>query len=245
MKCAFYTLATDDFVPGVYCLAKSLKRVTKIPLYCLGLNLNKQSKKHLESVGCQVIDTSYLGSKTSKYQPYRENPNFANNAYNKLHLWNQDFDKIIYLDADIVVLKNIDHIFELDMDFGACPTFQMIFNKEMKKYTSMSYNYGYFNSGVMVLKPSSNVYNGLLCDKDIVSTPHDPSDQGFLNHFFKDKWWRLNPIYNYTRRVFDVVPSNWQKLKNDICVLHFTLEKPWKKKEDTEINKIWWEINEN
>jgi hypothetical protein len=61
MKCAFYTLATDDFVPGVYCLAKSLKRVTKIPLYCLGLNLNKQSKKHLESVGCQVIDTSYLG----------------------------------------------------------------------------------------------------------------------------------------------------------------------------------------
>ena len=245
MKCAYYTVATDDFIPGVYCLAKSLRRVSKIPLYCIGLNVNKANKDKLATVGCKVIDTEYLGSKTSKYQSYRENPNFANNCFNKLHLWCQEFDKIIYFDADIVVLKNVDHVFGYDMKFGACPTFQMGVNKDTGKIVSMSYNYGYFNSGVMVLKPSYETYNALLVDKDIVSTPHDPSDQGFLNHFFKDKWHRLSPIYNYTRRVFDVAPKNWQELKHEVCVLHFTLEKPWKKKEDTEINKIWWEINDS
>jgi glycogenin glucosyltransferase len=245
MKCSYFTLATDDFIPGVICLAKSLKRLTSIPLYCLGLNLSLDSKEKLKSVGCKFVETSYLGSKTSKFQPYRENPNFANNAYNKIHLWSQDFDKIIYFDADIVVLKNTDHIFDMDIDFGASPTFQMIFNRELKKYTSMSYNYGYFNSGVLVLKPSIEIFNDMLAKKDVIHTPNDPSDQGFLNHYFKDKWWRLDPIYNYTRRVFDVHPANWQKLKSDVCVLHFTLEKPWKKRENTEINKIWWDINDS
>ena len=51
MKCAYYTVATDDFIPGVYCLAKSLRRVSKIPLYCIGLNVNKANKDKLATVG--------------------------------------------------------------------------------------------------------------------------------------------------------------------------------------------------
>jgi glycogenin glucosyltransferase len=96
----------------------------------------------------------------------------------------------------------------------------------------------------MVLTPSSKVYQELLEAKDLVETPKDPSDQGLLNHYFANRWHRLKPIYNFTRRVYDVAPHKWREMKNDVCILHFTLEKPWKKRNNTEINKIWWEIND-
>jgi glycogenin glucosyltransferase len=97
----------------------------------------------------------------------------------------------------------------------------------------------------MILKPDKKIFEELVKMKDIIETPKDPSDQGLLNHYFFKKWFRLKPIYNFTRRVFDVAPIKWRELRNEICVIHYTLEKPWKKREDTEINKLWWEINDS
>jgi len=244
-KFAYFTVASDDFTPGVYCLAKSLQKITQYPLYVISINITEENKKKLESVGCNIIDTEYLGSKTCKPQPYRENPNFANNCYNKIHLWNQDFDKIIYFDADVLVIKNIDHLFEIEADFAAGSSFQTILDAKTGKPTKAGWRGDYFNSGVMILKPDKKIFEELIIMKDTVETPKDPSDQGLLNHCFAGKWHRLKPIYNFTRRVFDVAPYKWKELRNEICVIHYTLEKPWKKREDTDINKLWWEVNDS
>ena len=242
MKHAYYTVASDDFTSGVYCLAKSLHKVSDYKLNVISIDISEKNKFLLESIGCKIISVDYIGSKTCKPQNYRENPNFANNCYNKLHLWNQDCDKIIYFDADCIVVKNIDHLFNSEFDFGAGSSFETSYCTKTRKLTKAGWKSDYFNSGFMVLTPDKKIYSDLIVAKDTVETPKDPSDQGLLNYYFQNKWHRLKPIYNFTRRVFDIAPSKWKEMKNDICVIHFTLEKPWKKKEDTEINKIWWSI---
>lgn len=238
-------MATDDYVAGVVCLFKSLKKVTNYPLYCIGINISKENNLLLQSLGCQVIELERLTSKTCKPHPYYKNLDFADNCFNKIHLWNQDYDKIIYLDADIIVIKNIDHLFELDYEFAAGSSFQTEYCSRTGKPLQGGWKSDYFNAGFLVLKPSKQVYSDLMIMKDTVETPKDPSDQGLLNYYFRNKWHRLKPIYNFTRRVHDVAPKKYQEMKNDICVLHFTLEKPWNKKEDTEINKMWWSINDS
>lgn len=245
MKKAYFTVASNDYVPGAYCLAKSLMKVGGSNLNVIGIDISNENKCLLKSIGCEVIDTEYLGSKTCKPQKYRDNPNFANNCYNKIHLWNQPFEKIIYFDADVIVVKNVDHLFDLQHEFAAGSSFQTTFCTKTGRALKAGWRGDYFNSGVMVLTPSSKTYKELLVAKDTVETPKDPSDQGLLNRYFENKWHRLKPIYNFTRRVFDVAPYKYHELKNDICILHFTLEKPWKERNNTEINKIWWEINDS
>ena len=49
-KFAYFTVASDDFTPGVYCLAKSLKKITQYPLYVISINITEENKKKLESI---------------------------------------------------------------------------------------------------------------------------------------------------------------------------------------------------
>jgi lipopolysaccharide biosynthesis glycosyltransferase len=77
--------------------------------------------------------------------------------------------------------------------------------------------------------------------KDIVCCDKDPSDQGFLNYYYKDQWDKLSPIYNATRRVFSADPIKWASIEPDISVIHYTLEKPWHSTSHDKIEKLWWE----
>ena len=61
-KFAYFTVASDDFTPGVYCLAKSLKKITQYPFHVISINITEENKKMLQLVGCNIIDTEYLGS---------------------------------------------------------------------------------------------------------------------------------------------------------------------------------------
>ena len=39
--------------------------------------------------------------------------------YSKLHMFGMtDYDKLLYLDADTMVTRNLDHVFELDYDIA-------------------------------------------------------------------------------------------------------------------------------
>ena len=43
-------------------------------------------------------------------------------TFTKIALWRQtQYSKIVYLDADMVVLQNLDHLFQLDVPFAAAP----------------------------------------------------------------------------------------------------------------------------
>lgn len=157
----------------------------------------------------------------------------------KLHLWNlTQYDRILYLDADTLVVNNVDHLFELplEIDFAASPEL------------------GFpdcFNSGVMLLKPSSVVFKK-LCQHALTVESFDGGDQGLLNTFFGDgsrgheseilhlnsndlsaanrkTWFRLSFTYNMEmHKVYRLYIPAAMRYQDQHHILHFIgKQKPW------------------
>jgi alpha-N-acetylglucosamine transferase len=83
------------------------------------------------------------------------NPLFSRNwalTLSKFEIFNlTQFDKIIYLDADIMMLKNIDHLFEY-------PHLTSALDGE---YFNIWPDKPHFNAGILVIEPNSDEYKKL------------------------------------------------------------------------------------
>ncbi|KAL7753503.1 glycogenin glucosyltransferase [Sorochytrium milnesiophthora] len=140
-----------------------------------------------------------------------------NVSFTKLHVWRlTQFDKIVFLDADVLVLRNIDELFEYD-ELSAAP------------------DCGWpniFNSGVFVAQPSIDTFTSLLAHLESRGS-FDGGDQGLLNQYFSD--WATTPsrhipfTFNVTpTTVYSYAPA-YRYFRQDVRVLHFIgSDKPWK-----------------
>lgn len=101
----------------------------------------------------------------------------------KLHVFRlTSYRKIIFMDADMLPIKPISHLFHLPSAFAAVP------------------DVGWpdiFNSGFLVLEPGQEKFNGIM---DVVKTKGswDGGDQGVLNEWVGSNWHRLSFTYNTT-----------------------------------------------
>ena len=143
-------------------------------------------------------------------------------VYTKLRLWQRtEYQKLVYIDADAVVLSNLDELLDRPR-FAAAPC------------TTAP---DQFNSGVMVLEPSRATFDDMMARRAELHS-YDGSDQGFLNSYFSE-WFegppehRLPLIYNVPRILAYYRPA-WMRLEGKIKVLHYYgPRKPWN-------NKIGW-----
>lgn len=97
-------------------------------------------------------------------------PGWVNSGYTKLRIWDLQFDRIVYLDADTLVVDCIDELFQLNIkgepgSFAAAPD---VFPPDK------------FNAGVLVVRPASQVFQAMLQHISVLPT-HDGGDTGFLN----------------------------------------------------------------
>ena len=93
----------------------------------------------------------------------------------KFHAWRLTFlRKVIFLDADTLILRPIDSLVDHPSHFAAAPD---------------TFPADQFNSGVMVLTPSEDRYRELL-DWNAVNGTAEGGDQCLLNEFFSE--WFYN-----------------------------------------------------
>uniref|UniRef100_A0A0R3WMH7 glycogenin glucosyltransferase n=1 Tax=Hydatigena taeniaeformis TaxID=6205 RepID=A0A0R3WMH7_HYDTA len=146
-------------------------------------------------------------------------------TYTKLYCWKLiQFSKCVFLDADTVVLQNIDELFE---------------REELSAAPDVSWP-DLFNSGVFVFRPSLKTFSE-LSHLTKTSGSFDGGDQGLLNEYFSG--WSTESLnkhlpfaYNCScwvtpndRLVFYTRAPAWKKFGNQVKVAHFTgLQKPWK-----------------
>jgi glycogenin glucosyltransferase len=106
-----------------------------------------------------------------------------NTVLTKLHVFRLvQFSKIIFLDADVLPIRPLSHLFTLPHDFSAVP------------------DVGWpdiFNSGVMVLSPGEDKFTQLSQLYNSKGS-WDGGDQGILNEWRGNNWNRLSFIYNTT-----------------------------------------------
>lgn len=217
---AFVTLATNDgYALGALVVAQSLRKVgTQRRLVVLiSKTLSDLLRRTLETSFDEVIVVDELNSNDSEHLKLLSRPELGV-TFTKINCWLlEKYTKCVFLDADVVVLQDIDDLFERE-EFSAAP------------------DAGWpdcFNSGVFVYRPSRNTFNQLVQFASQQNSSFDGGDQGLLNSFFSN--WRTTDIsrhlpftYNVTANTFySYVPAVTQ-FRKDIRVVHFAgALKPW------------------
>jgi hypothetical protein len=233
MKYAYVTTLAggDDYVPGVEALGQSLRASGTVePRIVMATpDVTPEARARLVAQGWDVRDVESIRN------PHPDDHLlFARfgNVFTKLRAWSLvDLDKVVLLDADTIVLRNIDALFERP-SFAAAPDFFLPDR---------------FNSGVMVLAPSADLFRA-MSDQLASASSYDGGDQGFLNRYFAD-WWampvanRLPTGYNMHHFVFQFLCAHEYLRKgflDEVHVVHYTLQKPWKVATVSGGASLWW-----
>ncbi|KAG2350820.1 nucleotide-diphospho-sugar transferase [Suillus weaverae] len=219
---AFVTLVTSDsYLPGALAISGALKDVhqtepheVKYDTVCmvtpetLDITTIKLLRKTYDIViGVEVIDQSDLTGLNLLGRPD------LNTVLTKLHVFRlAQYSKVIFLDADVLPLRPLSHLFHLDHEFSAVP------------------DVGWpdiFNSGVMVLSPGEDKFTEL---QELLKTngSWDGGDQGILNEWRGGNWNRLSFTYNTTPTAAYTYAPAYERFGSQISVVHFIgPNKPW------------------
>lgn len=232
---AYVTLcANAQFLPGVRCLARSLgQAASRWPLVCMvpshlevaaRLALNHE-RLEIRSVEPLALSPEFVARHTNcaieRVSPMirGSKPVFHSKLLNflKLRAWEfTEFDKLVFLDADTVAIRNIDGLFEYPA-FSAAPNL----------YESLS-DFHRINSGVMVLEPSRMVFEAMLLALDAPGAYWPRTDQTFLGEFFKRGTTAplgLPYFFNTLQYLWFNLPDLWHW--PSVHLIHYQFEKPW------------------
>ncbi|XP_054479920.1 glycogenin-2 isoform X2 [Anoplopoma fimbria] len=238
---AFVTLVTtDSYCKGAIVVARSLKRhgTTRSTVVMVTPDISQQSRLTLEDVFDEVITVDVMDSDDRLHLSWLGRPDLGI-TFTKIHCWTlTQYSKCVFLDADTLVLCNVDELFERD-ELSAAP------------------DPGWpdcFNSGVFVLRPSVHTH-GLLLDHALQHGSFDGGDQGLLNSFFsswpaEDIGKHLPFVYNLSASSFYSYLPAFQQFGHNAKIVHFLgAVKPWsssRQREDGGSNtmepfvSLWW-----
>lgn len=140
--------------------------------------------------------------------------------FSKLRLWEmEEYERVVFLDADTLVVRNIDRLFSYP-EFSAAPNV----------YESLS-DFHRLNSGVFVARPARATFEAMLERLDGPDAFWRRTDQTFLQAFFPD-WHGLPVFFNMLQYAWFNLPGLWDW--NSVHVVHFQYEKPWQAHEKAE-----------
>lgn len=226
MKAYMTVITNETYLKGVIVLAKSLIRVkSKFDLYVLVPYGKSEffSKKMQKDLKIHVIETGTVDiPKNVDEKSYWKDTLFKLKVFSMT-----DFQKIVFLDSDMVVFKNIDHLF--DKESISAVTAGVVLHKDWNQ----------LNSGIMVITPNIEDYLGMIKliqptfemrrslhlgfgDQDVI--------KAYFSHWIEEKEKHLPESYNCMVGYAELlIKKGIINGLNDIYVYHFTgKEKPWR-----------------
>lgn len=236
-KYAYITLLTNDsYIKGVLLLKESLRKVnSEYPLKCI-VTTTGVSQSTLDILDKAKIEYFLFDRIPTPDHIYKHNlecnPERAvvwKDVLTKFNIFKlTKFDKIIFLDADLLILKNLDHCFELPHMTAALDG----------EYCNMWPSFPHFNAGFMVIEPSETLFDALInftnnlnpsAIKNHNGDNYVIADQEILNLYYEDwpkhKEKHLNKYYN----IFpgSLPDSCLPDILGNGYFVHFTGGKPW------------------
>lgn len=152
-------------------------------------------------------------------------------VFTKLQALNLDYEKILMLDLDMFVLKNLDHLFELKAPAAMIRTKTLKFGEKIpSKYINQGKDkiYGGINAGLMLLEPSKKEFNKII---EEISKPLPYKllypEQDYLSIRYKNEWTNIDNRYNYQFSKEDI-DNKYNYSIHDIYILHYSwILNPW------------------
>lgn len=226
-------LSTEKYLEGALALAESLRK-TK-PKYPLSILITDDVSKETEEILIQnnfnVIRRNKIEVPESiKIKNTKGSFSHWTNTFDKLLLFElTEFDKLVYLDSDMYVRKNIDELFERkNMSATIDRRYGPIMSDDWIKLTS----------GLLVIEPEKNIIHKFLeIISNIVDKRDQIGDQDVLQEY--DLNWcekedlHLDVKYNMFFPHTDYYTHCCNYNLEDICVIHFIYtQKPFYLKDD-------------
>eukprot|EP00253_Pinus_taeda_P020206 PITA_20206 len=257
-----------DYVKGVVGLAKGLRKVkSAYPLVVAVLpDVPEDHRLQLRRQGCIVRQIQPIHPPENQVQ--FSMPYYVLN-YSKLRIWEfEEYSKMVYLDADIQVFDNIDHLFDMphgyfyavmdcfcEKTWSHTQQYKIGYCQQCPEKVSWPIELGqrpslYFNAGMFVFEPSQLTFDCLL-ETLMATVPTPFAEQDFLNMYFETMYKPIPLVYNL------VLAMMWRHPQNvdldTVKVVHYCAagSKPWRysgEEENMEREDIkmlvqkWWDI---
>ncbi|KZT75013.1 glycosyltransferase family 8 protein [Daedalea quercina L-15889] len=221
---AFVSLVTSDYyLPGALAAAAALKDLHPTPArapevdfqtVCLVTpeTVDVSTIKLLRRAFNVVVGVELIEQEDEKGLQLLGRPDLSH-VLTKLHVFRlTQYRKIIFLDADVLPIRPLSHLFNTPHDFAAVP------------------DVGWpdiFNSGVLVLTPGQDKFDELV---QLLKTKGswDGGDQGLLNEWRGGNWHRLSFTYNTTPTAAYTYAPAYERFGSQISAIHFIgPNKPW------------------
>lgn len=223
-------LSNNRDVLGVLVLKKALDlRQSRVPFGCIVLEgVSKASLQKLKHNGIQLFPFhlgQYLHSRG--FTADETTRCVQKHYFGKLFAFGlTQFDRVVYMDADVLVLQNIDHLLTLDMK-GADVLMANDVMSRGKCIRVLSYMW---NSGVMVLKPNLLIQEQcfeVLRDYVLRAKYTPLADQTVLNRMAEQEYLKVGNLpyrYNHIVSLFNFATA----IPTTPVIVHFILSpKPW------------------
>ncbi|GAB5370102.1 hypothetical protein AAMO2058_001463100 [Amorphochlora amoebiformis] len=209
-------MTSDDYVVGAEILAHSLHATgTSRPLLAMTTSsLHPNSIFRLKSAGYAIVHVNEFGDGSKDLD-------FSRGFFTKLEAWRLPYSRVIYLDTDILITRNIDHLFQTARDARFCAVPDSQPHMEGKSPVP--------NTGLMLISPSNQSYIELKILAERLGSPlHDIPfyEQGLIGTYFENDWTHLPPIYNFCVRYMNR-PLYDRVTRGNVAVVHYAKCKPW------------------
>lgn len=229
---SYVTYLTDDtYTFGIVLLVASMQKVnTKYPLHVLVTEeVSAPCIEMLDQLGVshEIVEVIPMSDCIADYnKTLSEKLSVVwKNCWTQFKIFDlTQFDKIIFLDADVMLLKNLDHLFELPHMTAALDG----------EYFNIWAGLPHFNTGCMIIEPSHEEFEKILDFADgFTPEKHyreEPiANQEILNNYFKD-WPQKTELHldkYYNVFVPYIEEKDIEDIDNNAYLLHFIGRKPW------------------
>ncbi|WP_292896699.1 MULTISPECIES: glycosyltransferase [unclassified Nitratireductor] len=230
-KHAYVTLVTnEDYAMGALALVRSL-RLTETDADIVVMHTGgapAEALQPLAKMGARLVRAELLPTSDAFNERHQRARLHANAPFTKgnkpsfhtpldnfakLRLWQlTEYERVVFIDADAVVVRNIDRLFFYP-EFSAAPNV----------YESLT-DFHRLNSGVFVATPSAATFASMLKRLDEPDAFWRRTDQTFLQAYFPH-WHGLPVFFNMLQYVWFNLPALWDW--NSVSVVHYQYEKPW------------------
>ena len=185
MRAYITLLSTESYLPGVLALYESLKRTgTPYPFVtAISAHIDPEIDAVLEAAGILV---RRIPETTAIPKDMVESNGHWGHTFDKVHLFGlPGFDKLVYVDSDMIVLENMDELFHKP-HMSAVAAGRLVESESDR-----------LNGGLMVIKPEAKLADGIFATlpkalAEVAAIGGQAiGDQDLINAYYPD--WRTTP----------------------------------------------------
>jgi lipopolysaccharide biosynthesis glycosyltransferase len=243
----------------LHSLLSNVKERASVNVYLMDGGFTSATRRRLTRLAKQhdaVLSLAWMVPDVSTFADLPTLPYLSPVTYARLLLPDlfPNLDRVIYLDADVVVQEDVTDLWQTELngaplgavqDFGV-PTVGAAYGIRAYEDLGLDTSQEYFNAGVLLLDLTAWRDQGLSERAVTYLTDYADelriADQEALNVAVQDRWHRLNPKWNLTTEFFDARPAsrpvsranrgtgalNAGTLPDSAAIVHYTsASKPW------------------